>query len=104
MKLFFDLDPLTCSEDEWQDQYYALKGAPYDVDQFRYSPHLFMPESFAQAIRKTLAEKHDPEYVEKWMNRFWKKAVPNDEFYWRATYPTWHHGGPDLSQVNDHED
>jgi len=83
VKLFYNLDPLTCSQEEWDEQMHKPGAAPYDTG-LLYNPNLFMPESKARAIRLTLARRYDPETAERWMERFWLTAVSDEEFNQRT--------------------
>jgi len=72
---------VTCSPEEWDEQISMLKGATYDLDRYYYNPNLYLPESEAQAIRQVLSRNHNAEYMGKFLQRYWRIAIPDSEFY-----------------------
>jgi hypothetical protein len=104
MEWDYGLDPVTCSQKEWDEQMGMLQAAPYDLDRYPFSPHLYMPRSEAKKIFQVMSLERGEAYAQKYMKRYWKKVIPDWKFYNRfrlaATFERNCQGGPCRKEID----
>jgi hypothetical protein len=79
----YGLDPVTSSLEKWDEQMRLLHRTHNDLGRLC-NPSLLTTESTARLIWLPLARSNGTEMVEKWMDRFWKTVIPDDEYHWSS--------------------